>query len=213
MTSKGRGVEWLDFSFHGEHDFWREFRTSLKGSKLVWIQFTTLPSPPWSRRLFNPWKNRKNKFIFMKNIFQRVYIPFSLLLSSLSFFFLFFLFFPFLSLPNLSIRGNKKRERDWNEREEEEKSREKDRRYFRRRLVPEEQSPCLRPRHRRRPLWRRLITRDRSSLAARARQIFSKFAGSEGGQEKLFSSRGGELVYYSKAKNSGEKFGKRDVTG
>ena len=106
------------------------------------------PPPPWSRRLFNPWKNRKNKFIFMKNIFQRVCIPSSLLLlfsSSLS-----------LSLPisrplNRIRRNKKKREReragDWNWREIERggggevKSREKDRRYFRRRLVPEEQSP------------------------------------------------------------------------
>lgn len=41
ISSEGRGrEEWLDFSFHGEHDFWREFRTRLKGSKLVRIQFT-----------------------------------------------------------------------------------------------------------------------------------------------------------------------------
>lgn len=48
INDVGRRVEWLDFSFHGEHDFWREFRTSLKGSKLVRIQFTgpgVLPSP------------------------------------------------------------------------------------------------------------------------------------------------------------------------
>lgn len=157
ISSEGRGrEEWLDFSFHGEHDFWREFRTSLKGSKLVRIQFTgpeclprLPPPPPWSRRLFNPWKNRKNKFIFMKNIFQRVCIPSSLLLlfsSSLS------LSLP-ISRPLNRIRRNKKKERereragDWNWREIERggggeiKSREKDRRYFRRRLVPEEQSP------------------------------------------------------------------------
>lgn len=116
ISSEGRGrEEWLDFSFHGEHDFWREFRTRLKGSKLVRIQFTgpeclprLPPPPPWSRRLFNPWKNRKNKFIFMKNIFQRVCIPSSLLLlfsSSLS------LSLP-ISRPLNRIRRNKKKERE-----------------------------------------------------------------------------------------------------
>lgn len=46
-------------SFHGRHDFWREFgrRMGLRGSKLVGIQFTVQkPSP---RRLFNPRKIAK----------------------------------------------------------------------------------------------------------------------------------------------------------
>ena len=187
INDVGRRVEWLDFSFHGEHDFWREFRTSLKGSKLVRIQFTgpgVLPSPRLPSPLPDPDDLSIRGKIGKTNLFPwKIFFNVS---ASLFFFFSF-------SFPHQFL-SKKKREREGGGGEN-----------HARKIDVTSGGDSFRKSNRRRPLWRRLITRDRSSLAAR--DIF---------QVRWVRKRPGKTVFVAslfitRRQKPGE-FGIRDVT-
>lgn len=121
----------------------------------------------------------------MKNIFQRVCIPSSL----------FLLLFLLSSPIPLDSSKKRKREREGGGGEN-----------HARKIDVTSGGDSFRKSNRRRPLWRRLITRDRSSLAAR--DIF---------QVRWVRRRPGKTVFVAslfitRRQKPGEKFGIRDVT-